>query len=133
MSLLEICQWLQNSTVGTNLRESQFMFPVIETIHVLGLTASVGLILVTDLRLIGAIMKDVSPALIMKQLKPWMLAGFIIMFLSGGMLFWSEAERLYPSWPFRIKLILIFLAGVNALYFEATIGRNSEAWTSVPQ
>ena len=55
---LRICQWLQDSQFGTALHESTYMFPLIETTHVLGLAVSVGLILMTDLRLVGAFMRD---------------------------------------------------------------------------
>jgi hypothetical protein len=127
-SLYQICVWLHDSSVGTGLRESLFMFPLVEGIHVLALSLSVGLILFTDLRLIGVLMKDSKVSDITKQLKPWMLAGFIIMFITGGLLFWSEAVRVYASVTFRFKLLFLFLAGVNALVFETTIGRQAESW-----
>lgn len=127
-ALYQFCVWLHDSSVGTNLRESQFMFPLVEGIHVLALSLSVGLIVLTDLRLIGVVMKDSKASEIMKQLKPWMLVGFIIMFLTGGLLFWSEAVRVYSSETFRFKLLFLFLAGVNALVFETTIGRQADTW-----
>src|ERR1700734_798897 len=96
-ALYQFCVWLHDSSVGTNLRESQFMFPLVEGIHVLALSLSVGLIVLTDLRLIGVLMKESKVSEITKQLKPWMLVGFIVMFLTGGLLFWSEAVRVYSS------------------------------------
>lgn len=131
MILFEICQWLQDSTLGTALRESRYMFPLVETTHVLGLAASVGIILMTDLRLIGATLTSEPVADVMKQLRAWMLSGFAVMFLSGGLLFWCEAEKLYSSPTFRAKLIFLFLAGVNALVFETTIGKSVLDWNKI--
>ena len=53
MTLYDFCVLLSDSNFGTSLRESQLMFPVIEGIHVLGLAASVGAIVLLDLRLTG--------------------------------------------------------------------------------
>lgn len=132
MTLFDICQWLHDSTLGTALRESRYMFPLVETTHVLGLAVSVGLILMTDLRLIGATLKREPVSDVTKQLRVWMLSGFAVMFLSGGLLFWSEAAKLYYSPTFRLKLLFLFLAGVNALVFETTIGRSVVDWRVLP-
>ena len=135
MSLLSflpsLCETIQASRVGTDLRESIFMFPLVETSHVMGLTVSVGLILMTDLRLIGRVMRSEPASEVMHQLRPWMMAGFISMFLSGFLLFWAEAAKCYRSPTFRIKMIFLFLAGVNALFFETGIGRRVAAWDQV--
>ena len=128
MSPIEICRALQDSSFGTSLRESQFVFPLVETVHVLGLAISVGIILITDLRLIGVAMAREHVADVTKQLKPWMMFGFAIMFVSGGLLFLCEAAKLYVSTAFRIKLIFLLLAGLNAVLFETTIGRSVEFW-----
>jgi hypothetical protein len=118
MTLFEICQWIQDTKIGTDLRESQYMFPLVETAHVLGLGASVGLILWTDLRLIGGALKRERVGDVMSQLRPWMISGFAIMFISGIFLFWSEAAKLYNSNTFRAKLLFLLAAGVNAAFFE---------------
>jgi hypothetical protein len=77
MSLLSICQWIQNTAA---LRESTYLFPIVETTHVLGLSLSVGLLVVSDLRLIGVGMRRRPASEVFRQLAPWMLAGFAIMF-----------------------------------------------------
>jgi hypothetical protein len=128
MSLFEVCQWIQDSSVGTSIRESVLMFPLIETAHVIGLTVSVGFILMTDLRLIGAILRREPFLDVHEQLRPWMITGFVSMFLSGALLFWSEAAKCYTSPTFRIKIIFLILAGVNALVFETTLGRRAASW-----
>jgi hypothetical protein len=118
MSLLSICQWIQNTDSSTALRESTYLFPIIETTHVLALSLSVGLLVVSDLRLIGVSMRQRPASEVFRQLAPWMLAGFAIMFASGLLLFWSQALKAYNSMFFRIKLGLLVLAALNAAVYH---------------
>jgi hypothetical protein len=126
--LLDLCQRIQNSQVGEALHGSQYMFPLIETTHVLALAASVGLILMTDLRLVGAFMTAEPVFEVTFQLKRLMWSGFVVMFLSGALLFWSEAAKCYLSPTFRWKILFLLLAGLNAVAFEATLGRRVADW-----
>ena len=118
MSLFEICQVIQGSGIGTAIRESTWVFPIIETTHVLGAALSVGLILCLDLRLTGMGMRRIPADQLMHRLKPWYLSGFVVMMMSGSLLFWSEAAKLYNSFTFRMKLVFLVLAALNALIFE---------------
>jgi hypothetical protein len=128
MTLLEICQAIQDSAIGTNIRESIWTFPIIETVHVIGLGVSVGILVALDLRLVGAGMRHVSPSQIMKQLKAWYLAGFTAMMVSGVFLFWSEAAKAYRSPTFRIKILFLVLAGINAAFYEVKYVPKSAEW-----
>ena len=128
MSALLLFQWLQSRAWTTALRESRYVFPAVETIHVVGLAASVGLIIITDLRLIGALLDNQSVADVMGRHKRWMWLGFATMFLSGLLLFCSEAANCYLSETFRAKMAFLFLAGVNALVFEVSLGKRVAAW-----
>lgn len=128
MDLAAICRTLQYSDIGTTIRESTWTFPIIETTHVIALSISVGLILVTDLRLIGAILRKRPFSEVWAQLKPWFTAGFIIMFLSGIFLFWSQALKAYESFFFRTKIVLLILAGINALVFEYSSRPSLAEW-----
>src|SRR5437870_5987464 len=107
-----IIQWMQNSDIGTGIRESVWTFPVVETTHVLSLAASVGLLIWFDLRLLGKGMKHQPISHIHKQIMPYVMAGFIIEFITGFLLFWSEAEKCYLSGFFRAKVLFLFLAGI---------------------
>lgn len=128
MNFYSFCELLYNSEIGTSIRESTWVFPIIETIHVLGAANSVGLILMLDLRLTGLGMSKVPPEQIMHRLKPWYLIGFGIMMISGGLLFWSEAVKLYSSFTFWMKIFFLFLAGVNALVFEILFTPKMSQW-----
>ena len=128
MSVYEICQFIQDSQIGTAIRESQIVFPVVESIHVLGLAVSAGAIVLLDLRLTGLGMRHVMPGQIMHRLKPWYLTGFAIMMLSGALLFWAEAEKLYRSPTFRWKLVFLVIAGLNAAYYEVKYVPKMDGW-----
>jgi hypothetical protein len=128
MSILSVCQWLMDTDIGTSIRESIWTFPVIETIHVLGLSISVGLLLVSDLRLMGVILRRRSVSEVYEQIKPWMFTGFAIMTITGIFLFWCQAVKAYNSYFFRAKVVMLILAAVNALAFERGIYRKVKEW-----
>lgn len=128
MSLLEICQHLQNSDWGTQIRESIFFFPVIEGIHVLALGISVGAVLWWDLRLLGFSMQQKPISQMQANIFKWMMPGFTIMMITGLLLFWCQAEKAYKSPFFRIKVIALILAGVNILYFHLKTQRSQAKW-----
>jgi hypothetical protein len=128
MTLSGWCQWLQDTAWGTGIRESEWLFPIIEGTHVLALALSVGVLLVMDLRLAGVLMKREPVSQVSNQLMPWSLCGFAIMFVTGALLFWSQAVKAYGSIFFRIKLALLLMAGINALVFELTLRRSVSTW-----
>lgn len=128
MSLHDFCFWLQNTAWGTAIRESTLLFPVIETAHVLGLSLSVGTIALLDLRLLGLGLRREPVSQVMRQIMPWSLTGFAIMFITGALLFWSQAMKAYGSVFFRIKLLLLLFTAVNALVFQFTVYRSMASW-----
>jgi hypothetical protein len=128
MSILGICQWLQHESIGTSIRESLWVFPLIETTHLMALAFSVGIIVVADLRLIGVALRNQPVTEVFDRLQPLALRGFAINVISGLVLFWSEPLKCYNSVYFRAKLIMLFVLGVNALLFSATTYKNVAAW-----
>jgi hypothetical protein len=132
ISLMEVCGLLDRSVIGTDIRESSLLFPIIEGVHVLALAFSVGLILITDLRLMGVVMRDRATSEIWSQFFPWMMSGFGIMFLTGSLLFWSHALSAYHSAAFRAKLVLLILSGLNAAIYHFTIYRKRDQWDTAP-
>jgi hypothetical protein len=128
MSALAFFQWLQSREWTTALRESRYIFPIVETTHVLGLAWSVGLILITDLRLIGIFRKEEPVAEVKNRYARWMWTGFGIMLVTGALLFCSEAAKCYLSTTFRAKVLFLLLAGINAVAFETTLGRRVSSW-----
>jgi len=130
--LLTLAGQVQNSAIGTGIRESDWTFPLIETTHVLGLTLSVGTVVWFDLRLLGLVMRRQTVSEVHKQVMPWALIGFFIMMVSGVFLLWSEALRCITSIWFQLKVLALFLAGVNALIFEMTTHKSIAEWDKAP-
>jgi len=132
VSLLELCQWIQATQVGTAIRESIWVYPLILAVHVLALTVSVGTLVWFDLRLVGIKMRSQRISQVYRQLMPWMLSGFFVMFLTGGFLFWALAGKLYGNVYFRIKVLALLLAAINALVFHLMTERTIDEWDAAP-
>jgi hypothetical protein len=128
MFLLSICQWLDSTRLNAAMRTSNWFFPAFDTIHTLGIVLVAGTIMLVDLRLLGLSLRSEPVAAVVKRIVPWTLRGFALMFVTGALLFSSEAVKLYYSPAFRIKLALLALAGLNALIFHLTIYRDAANW-----
>src|SRR5579862_686693 len=110
------------------MRDSLWIFDITETIHTLGIVLVAGTIMLVDLRLLGLGLKRESVSEVVSRIVPCTLWGFVLMFLTGGCLFAAEAVKLYNSPAFRIKLVLLALAGLNAIVFHRTIYRQAADW-----
>ena len=128
MFLLSICQWVDSTRWNAIMRHSNWLFPALDTIHTLGIVLVAGTIMLVDLRLLGLSLRSVAVAELVSRVVPATLWGFALMFVTGALLFASEAVKLYSSPAFRIKLLLLALAGLNALIFHRTIYRDVVHW-----
>ena len=124
----EFNQWLQDTSVSTAIRESTYLFPFIEGTHLLGCGVSAGTIAISDLRLLGWNMQKHPASRVMGALLPFTIAGFIIMMITGGLLYWAEPIKAWSSLWFKLKLVFMVLAGLNALIFHTTIYRSMNKW-----
>ncbi len=131
-TILELCQRLQDMAWATDLRESQLMFPIIEGLHLLGLAFIMGPVLMLDFRLAGFAWKDTPVSKVAKTFVPYSLGGAALMFITGILLFCAEAVRCYNSGWFRIKIILLIVAGANALYFHVKTQSTWATWDLLP-
>jgi len=125
-TLQYLCQWLYDLPTSTALRESDVVFPLIETFHVLAITLIAGTIVTVDLRVCGLILRGESLSRITRVLLPYTWYGFAVMLITGLPLFAAEAAKLYGNPAFRVKLLLLGLAGLNALLFHKTAFRGIE-------
>jgi len=135
MTLLEFCQWLETTSVARLVTESRLGFQVLVAAHLLGLTLSVGMIIWMDLRLLGRTMTAVPVSVVYRRIAPWALCGFAVMFVSGALLFAGYATAAYGNVFFRIKLMALALAGINAIAYHFHTERRIVAWdvgTSTP-
>jgi hypothetical protein len=119
MSLLPFFQWCYQTPVGETIRESTWLFPVIEAVHLLGLGLTAGAVLLVDLRLLGTGLNRQPVAQLWASAQPWLLGSLTLMLASGFPLFLSESMKCYYSIPFWIKMTCLFLA----LLFTFTILR----------
>ena len=128
MSISEFCQWLENTQWATGIRESEWVFPILEGTHLLALALSVGTLMMIDLRLGGFLLKKERVSAVSNRIMPWSLAGFIIMFITGALLFASQAVKAWGSIYFQLKIVMLLLAGINALAFELTLRKSIADW-----
>ena len=110
------------------MRESLWLFPAIETVHLLGMAALVGTITVFDLRLLGWMMRRERVSELARRLLPWTWLAFLVQVVTGIALFLSEAAKVYTNPAFRLKIVLILLAGLHALIFHNIVYRNVATW-----
>jgi hypothetical protein len=130
--LLALCKWLEQTWVGRDVRESLWLFPAIETVHLLGMAALLAIVTVLDLRLLGWIMPNQRVSELMRRLLPWAWAAFAFQVVTGVVLFSSEAVKVYDNPAFQVKIVLILLAGAHALIFHLTVRRNVATWDDTP-
>lgn len=116
------------------IRDSDWLFYFIESIHVFGIVMLVGAAGLIDLRLLGVgILRDRPVSEVARRLLPWAWLGFGVLFATGSLLFVSEAAtKLYVSPSFYVKMALIPLAGLNAAVFQFTVYRRVAKWDVAP-
>ena len=127
MHLVHFCAWLQSTSVGTAVRVSPWLFPTIESFHIVGLAFLIGSVARFDLRLLGMSSRS-SVSAAAKATMPWAWGGFVLAVITGSLLFSSEAEGLYANRAFRLKLLLLLLLGVNSAVYELVTRRNVDRW-----
>ena len=132
MTLLPFCQWLADTQGSIALHESLYMYPLVESAHVLTLCLFLGLAIMFDLRLLGKALKKVPITELKRRMGPWMMAGFVVMVITGVLLFYAIPVRSYQSVFFRTKVVALILAGLNAFVFHATIDRRVAEWDLDP-
>ena len=126
--LLDLATWLNFLPFSVWLREKDAPFPIIETVHLLALGASFGTIMWLDLRLMNLLFQRKRVSELVRQLEPWAIRGFTIMFVSGALLFAAEPLKAYSTLAFRLKAAMLILAGLNVWLFHRGIYKTIEAW-----
>jgi hypothetical protein len=130
--MLEFCQWLDHTSVGTAIRQSLWLFPAIETVHLLGMAMLVGTVSVLDMRLLGWAARQRRVSQLAARLIPWAWVGFSVQVVTGVLLFSSEAVKIYANPAFRLKMLLLVVAGVQALIFQTIVSQKLPTWDERP-
>lgn len=120
--------WLEHRSFAIAIAESTWLFPILETIHVLTLAVVVGSVAMMDLRLLGAGSKDRAASEVIASSLPWAWSAFAVAFIAGSLLFSSKAVSYYGNLPFRIKMVCLALAALNMLVFHRFTARDMATW-----
>ena len=132
-SIVPAFAWLEGLAWTTALRESPFGYPIIETSHVASIVVFAGLVIMMDLRLVGLAFANAPLAQIQRRLFPWQMASFVPSTATGILLFCVDPLRYYRNVFFLAKLVLLALAGLNALAFHLKTYHRAEGWDEDPQ
>jgi hypothetical protein len=133
MAVQERLAWLQDLPLPTQIRESEWMFPTIETVHVFALVLVVGSIITVDLRLLGLANRDRPFSQLAREMLPWTWTAFVVAAIAGVLMFSSKAVVYFSNIPFRLKMLCLLLAGMNMLWFHWAGTRHLATWdTSMP-
>jgi putative flippase GtrA len=134
--LLPLFQWCENSRVGEAIRVSKWLFPGIESIHLLGLVVIAAAVLVVDMRLFGVGLREHPVARLARDMQPWLVGSLCVMLTTGFLLFLSESIKCYYSFPFWIKmtslaLAIIFTFTIHRRVVFSDEGAVSPVWSKV--
>lgn len=121
MSLLEFCQWLQSTQLFTAVRQSWYVYPIIMSIHLAGIGLFGGMIVMTDLRLLGVTMRSYPVSDVIGQFRGLKRLGFVVVATCGILMLGSKAEEYYYNEMVWTKLGLLALIGVHGLVFRRSV------------
>jgi len=128
MSLQSILEAIEQTGFSETMRTSDWIFPNIEIVHVLGISFVVGAIAMLDLRLLGILYKDRRVTELAQETLPWTWSGFAVAAVAGMLLFLSQPTKYYLNTPFLLKFLLMALAGVNMAVFHSLSYRHVGEW-----
>ena len=121
-------EWLAATRWSVALHESIYVWPLLESLHVLCLALFAGTTAMLDLRLLGAAMTHIPASAFTQRLLPWTRGAFVIMVVTGVLLFTATPVTYYNDLSFRIKLVLMAAAGLNVWLFHARTRRRIADW-----
>jgi len=124
----EFLDWLQHTSVAVSV--SEVWFPLIESFHVISMAIVAGTIFIVDTRLAGLTSMKLPFSYVSARLLPWTWGAFACSVVTGTLMFMSNATGYYGNTPFRLKMALLLLAGLNMLYFQKVTFRRVSEWDS---
>ena len=133
--MLDFAVWLSETKWSIALHESLYLYPWIESTHVLSICLFFGTLLFVDLRLTGKVFNNLSVTDMNRKVLPLTLFGFLVMSVTGLLLFYAIPVRNYQNIFFRIKILLIVIAGINAFFFHRRMSKEAKVWdkdSSIP-
>ncbi len=128
MDVKPLLSQIQALPFSQAVAESPWLFPAIESAHVIAITLVVGSIMIVDLRLLGVTSNRKPVSELAAEILPWTWGLFGLAALTGLGMFVSKAVTYFDNTPFRIKMLLLALAGLNMLVFHFTTYRSVHLW-----
>lgn len=113
--------WLENMPLSVSIAQSDWAFAVIETAHVIALALVIGTVCVVDLRILELASAKRPYRQVAQELLPWTWGAFCVSVVTGSLMFITQASAYFENAAFRIKFLLLLLAGINMLIFEFAI------------
>jgi hypothetical protein len=123
-----VLNWLHDLPLSSAIRVSSWMFPSIESLHVIAITLVVGSIAIVDLRLLGLTSNRKPVTELSTEVLPWTWSFFVVAVITGFLMFMSKAPTYFANTPFRLKMLLLLCAGVNMLVFHFLTYRSVHRW-----
>lgn len=130
--MISWAEWLQNMALATAIRESTLAYPVILSLHLTGMALFGGMILMTDLRLLGIAMTRRPVSEVIQGLRPWKHLGLTLVVTCGMLLAWSKLASYAVNPFFHLKLTLLLLVAIHALVFRKSVYRNAKELDQSP-
>jgi len=129
---MSFAQWLENIGFLNNFADSVLVYPIVLSIHLTDIALFGGMILMTNLRLLGLTFNSVSITQMVTTLRPWKRLGGTVQIGTGLLLATSEATKYAPNPYFWAKMIILVLIGVHALVFRPTVYNNTQTLDKSP-
>jgi hypothetical protein len=123
--ILSLAQWAQSTSFFTALRSSWYVYPVVLSLHLLGIAIFGGLVLVTNMRLLGLALRDRSISDLVDQLRIPKRFGLVLIATCGVLMLGAKAEEYYYNTFFRLKLLLLGLIFVHGWVFRRGVYYNA--------
>jgi hypothetical protein len=117
----EAFEWMERSPAGQFMRSSRVVFPIVESIHLIGLALFVGTLLLIDMALLGVAMRRQPVAQVAAALAPWTWSGFLMLVITGPFMFTAQAAKWHDNPIFWIKMLLLMIATIFQLSVRGPI------------
>lgn len=128
--LLSLARWIDTHDWSTQIHESIYLYSWIETTHVLTLMLSLGMLVIIDLRMMGKTFTSIPAAELAQRLNRPMIIGFAVMIVTGILLYYAIPVRTTQSIWFRIKVVLLVAAAINAYLFHRAMRASVDTWNT---
>jgi cytochrome bd-type quinol oxidase subunit 2 len=126
-----LAQWLAGSPVSEAIQRTLWLIPLLQTVHILAIAMVLSSVAMIGLRILG-VGRSQSLAQVARRFLPWMWAGLALLALTGILLIIGEPKRALPNPAFQLKMLMVAVAVVGILVFQASLRRKTALWSDNP-